>query len=154
MISEARIHAFKAQLRADAKQAAQDTSSSQWLRSEEWPQYTDGEVHIQLYEAFTDEELVEILREAADRLEERRPLTKKDVFCIYRIFILRRFGNWPKALTAAGLRPPERVLRAARLRRHRENERKSAMCKAHNKKADNLRTREDRHVPTNESASG
>lgn len=86
MVPEATLMKCKEQLRRNAELAAQDTSSAKWLSSEEWPQYTDEEIHIQLYEAFTSEELMKVLREAAVRLEEHRPLAKKDVFCIYRLF--------------------------------------------------------------------
>ncbi len=48
--------------------------------------------------------LLAVLRETAARLG-RNP-SKKEVFCVYRVFLIQRFGNWPRALTAAGLKRP------------------------------------------------
>ena len=57
--------------------------------------YMGKQTRGELYAAFSDEELLSILREAAGRLG-RNP-SKKEVFCVYRIFLIERFGNWPKA---------------------------------------------------------
>lgn len=57
-----------------------------------------------LYSSFSDEELLAILKATAEQLG-RNP-NKKDVFCVYRVFLIRRFGNWPRALVAAGLKRP------------------------------------------------
>jgi hypothetical protein len=55
----------------------------------------------QLYESFTDEELIAVLGDAFDRLG-RAPV-QNDIFCFYRTYIKRRFVTWPAALKAAGL---------------------------------------------------
>lgn len=156
MISEATIYAFKERLRMDAEQVAADTSSSKWLDLSEWPQYTEKHIHARLYEEFSDQELLEILREAANRIG-RLP-NKKDVFCIYRVFIQRRFGNWPRAQTAAGLRPPVDERRARTRRRHQENERQKADCRAKRQAEQQRKEERERlestNVPHDESAPG
>lgn len=58
-----------------------------------------------LYDSFTDEVLLDILRQAAAELE--RAPSQKEIFCVYRSYIRRRFTNWPTALRAAGLKPPK-----------------------------------------------
>ena len=42
------------------------------------------------------------------------------VFCVYRVFLIQRFGNWPRALTAAGLKRPREQRRADNRRRNEE----------------------------------
>lgn len=118
------IQDYKEQLRADAALAARDKSSPQWMDMMEWPRYLESEVQQRLYDGFSDEELLDILRETAARLE-RLP-NKNDVFCIYRVFLKRRFGTWPGAQAAAGLRPSREERRENSRRRHERNERHKA----------------------------
>ena len=68
--------------------------------------------------AMDTEELLAVLRETAARLG-RNP-SKKEVFCVYRVFLIQRFGNWPRALTAAGLKRPREQRRADNRRRNEE----------------------------------
>lgn len=118
----------KMRLHGDAAKAMEDQASPAWLDTEVWPQYMTRDVRDALYHAFTDEELKDILRTVAAALGHLP--SKKEVFCVYRTFILQRFQNWPKALVAAGLKPPKKQRRAAnRLRMERsaaERERRRA----------------------------
>ena len=54
-----------------------------------------------IYESFSDQELLDILRSAASRVG--RIPNKSDVYCVYRSYIKIRFGCWNAALIAAGL---------------------------------------------------
>ncbi|HWQ80454.1 MAG TPA: hypothetical protein VN381_16620 [Anaerovoracaceae bacterium] len=61
----------------------------------------DKSIGRQLYQSFTDEELIAILKEAFDRLGHAP--VQDDIFCFYRTYIKHRFVTWPAALKAAGL---------------------------------------------------
>ncbi len=54
-------------------------------------------------ESYPLEKLTAVLKERAQELG--RAPTQQDIFPIYRIYLKRRFGTWPAALRAAGLRP-------------------------------------------------
>lgn len=54
-----------------------------------------------LYESFSDEELLQFLRDTARELNHTP--SQKEVFWIMREYIKRRFGKWPYALRSAGL---------------------------------------------------
>ncbi|MFV0516663.1 MAG: homing endonuclease associated repeat-containing protein [Aminipila sp.] len=54
-----------------------------------------------VYLSFSDEDLCQLLREKAREL--KHVPAQKELHWLYRIYIKRRFGNWPKALIAAGL---------------------------------------------------
>ena len=102
---------LKQALSRAAAETAGKPESAAWLEPEQWMTYMGKQTRGELYAAFSDEELLSILREAAGRLG-RNP-SKKEVFCVYRIFLIERFGNWPKALVAAGLKKPRRERREA-----------------------------------------
>lgn len=104
-----------------AEAAARPAGTAAWLEPDRWKEYMGKEVREKLYAAFSDGELLEILRDAARRLG-RNP-SKKEVFCVYRVFLIERFGNWPRALVAAGLKQPRRQRREANRRRERETRR-------------------------------
>jgi hypothetical protein len=91
-----------------ASEAGDESCRQEWLDPQLWSQYM-GEDGRRLYESYTDEELLDILRKAAAELG--RPPTQKEVFCVYRAFIRRRFVNWPAALRAAGLKAPKQKWR-------------------------------------------
>lgn len=94
-------------LREDAARSAPrrgEAPSPEWLDPELWGQYLGREARP-VYQSFSDAELLDILREKAAELG-RNP-GQKDLFCVYRMYIRRRFTNWPRAMTAAGLRPPK-----------------------------------------------
>lgn len=109
---------LKQVLALDAANAAGDRESTAWLEPEQWKNYMGKETRKALYGAFPDEELLAVLRETAARLG-RNP-SKKEVFCVYRVFLIQRFGNWPRALTAAGLKRPREQRRADNRRRNEE----------------------------------
>lgn len=66
----------------------------------EFSQINSGKGRI-IYSGFSDEELCKILIVKAKEL--RHVPAQKEVYWLYRVYIKRRFGNWPKALIAAGL---------------------------------------------------
>lgn len=99
---------LRLQLVEDAKRAIEigDPDCRQELIApQRWSQYM-GASGRRLYNSFTDDELLDILRGAA--VELGRPPTQKEVFCVYRSYIRRRFVNWPTALRAAGLKAPKK----------------------------------------------
>lgn len=122
----------KALLAADAERAKSDRAAPAWLEAKEWAYYTDQNIRVPLYRSFTDEELLDILRWEAEAVAGIP--TKKDLFCVYREFIVLRFKNWPKALEAAGLRASRAErhagFREAEERRLREKKREKKQLKA------------------------
>ena len=101
------IGQLKKQLENDAKTVRSDpmfAQRSDWIDPQKWSLYM-GKTGRLLYNSFSDRELLDILvteQHALGRIPSQR-----DVFCVYRDFIRRRFGNWVKALRAAGLKPPK-----------------------------------------------
>ena len=59
-----------------------------------------------IYESFSDDELKGILIEF--HLTHGRCPAQKEIYFIYRHYIRLRFGNWPWALQAAGLKEKKR----------------------------------------------
>ena len=55
-----------------------------------------------IYASYSDQELLDVLREAAIRIG--RAPTQGEIFFLYRIYLKARFGTWPAALRAAGMR--------------------------------------------------
>nr|WP_225877725.1 hypothetical protein [Alkalibacter mobilis] len=55
----------------------------------------------QLYNYLSDEDLLDVLRNKADKLG--RSPSQKEIFCVWREYIKTRFKKWPLALKAAGL---------------------------------------------------
>lgn len=55
-----------------------------------------------VYESYSDKDLLAVLHDAASRLG--RAPTQDEVFSLYRIYLKARFGTWPAALKAAGMR--------------------------------------------------
>ena len=97
------------QLAEDAERARSgnvDGYSQEWIDPMLWKAYC-GKRGEELYESFSDQELLDILREAVAELG-RLP-SQKEVFCVYRCYIRKRFKNWPTALRAAGLKDPKPV---------------------------------------------
>lgn len=54
-----------------------------------------------IYNSYSDEELCQIIRTKAMKLGYVP--AQKEFYWLYRVYIKKRFGNWPKALKAAGL---------------------------------------------------
>ena len=101
------VQHLRYQLRCDAEKAkTEDTSecTQQWLDPHKWSRYVGPEGRM-LYLSFSNEELLDIIRSEATVLG--RIPAQREVFCVYRDYIRRRFGNWIKALRAAGLREPK-----------------------------------------------
>lgn len=86
-----------------------DENTFQYCTPELWKLY-DGTnpAGRAIYKSFSDGELLAILNAAA--LELGRALKQNEIYCVYRQYIRLRFGNWPRALEAAGLRIPKRFL--------------------------------------------
>ena len=136
MMRSSEIRQLKQALVQDAAEAAHRPENAVWLEPELWVTYMGKKTRGALCASFSDEELLSILRETAGRLG-RNP-SKKEVFCVYRVFLIERFGNWPKALVAAGLKRPRRERREAnRLRdleaMRRKEERRQALLQYENR---------------------
>lgn len=101
------IRLLRLQLAEDAQRASElgsEDCRQAWITPQLWSQYMGADGR-RLYNSFTDEELLDLLRQAAAKLG--RVPSQKDIFCVYRSFIRRRFTNWPTALRAAGLKEPK-----------------------------------------------
>ena len=101
------IRQLKKQLENDAKTIKSDPMFAQradWIDPQKWSMYM-GKTGRLLYSSFSDRELLDIL--IAEEQTLGKIPSQRDVFCVYRDFIRRRFGNWVKALRAAGLKPPK-----------------------------------------------
>lgn len=103
MIATDETRRLREKLRLDEEQAKAERGLA-WLEPERWSQYVGREGRA-VYQSFSDQELLDILRRAAEELGHLP--SQKEVFCVHRDYIRRRFKNWPTALRAAGLRPPK-----------------------------------------------
>ena len=104
MLSAAQIIGYREQLRKLSLRYLQ-AGENQWDTERkliaQWKIFApDKAIGRQLYESFTDEELVVIMVEAYARLG-RAPV-QSDIFCFYRTYIKHRFVTWSAALKAAG----------------------------------------------------
>lgn len=107
LLSTNHIRLLRLKLTEDAERASSSSDlecRQEWVNPHLWRQYI-GEAGRRLYDSFTDEELLDILR-LADAELGHAP-SQKEIFCVYRSFIRRRFTNWPTALRVAGLKPPK-----------------------------------------------
>lgn len=101
------IGQLRRQLYEDAEHAKTESGDEcrrKWVDPLIWSQYM-GKTGRRLYDSFTDEELLDILRLATDELGHVP--SQREIFCVYRAYIRRRFINWPTALRAAGLKAPK-----------------------------------------------
>lgn len=106
-LSHTQILALRTQLQKDADLAKLEPDANRrtdWLQPERWSQYM-GPAGKQLYQSYSDAELLKILQTEAERLGHVP--AQHEIFCVYRDYIRRRFGNWVKALRAAELRQPK-----------------------------------------------
>lgn len=97
---------LREQLASDAEKARLSEFPQQsqlWVDPKKWSMYT-GPGGRKLYRSFSDEELLDIIRREAETLGHIP--AQREVFCVYRDYIRRRFGNWIRALWASGLREP------------------------------------------------
>jgi disulfide oxidoreductase YuzD len=111
LLSPDHIRLLRLKLSGDAERASSESSeecSQEWVDPLLWSQYM-GKAGRMLYTSFSDEELLDILRHAADKLGHAP--SQKEIFCVYRAYIRRRFNNWPMALRAAGLKAPKKKRR-------------------------------------------
>lgn len=101
------IRLLRRSLCEDAERARVGSSEQcrmEWVDPHLWSQYM-GEAGKRLYASYSDEELLDILRDTANELGHIP--SQREIFCVYRSFIRRRFGNWPSALRVAGLKMPK-----------------------------------------------
>ena len=112
------ILAKKVQLARDAAQWEEQQDAPEWLDTAACIRISIAGHGRGLYRSHSDKELKDVLHAAAGRLG-RLP-NKRDVFCVYRFFIIRRYGNWPRSLVAAGLKAPRRQRRLANRQREQE----------------------------------
>lgn len=105
MVNKAQIKEYRSQLQALSRKPlpeGKNRAESERKLIALWRDLVpDKPLGRQLYESFSDEELVAILKEAFDRLG--RAPAQSDVFCFYRTYIKHRFVTWPAALKAAGI---------------------------------------------------
>ncbi len=107
LLSTENIARLRRQLCRDAERARTEISKEcrqEWIDPHLWSLYM-GKAGRLLYASFSDEELLDILRFAANELGHVP--SQKEIFCVYRSYIRRRFTNWPTALRAAGLKAPK-----------------------------------------------
>ena len=105
-ISHREIMALRHQLQCDAEKAKLEgfpEQMQQWIEPRIWSQYM-GPTGKKLSQSFSDEELLDIIRQ--ETLQLGHVPAQREVFCVYRDYIRRRFGNWIKAIRAAGLQGP------------------------------------------------
>ena len=103
-VAAEKIKIYRSRIEEEASRAyrSDDPGAVSWCDSDLWKEYDpDSDIGRQIYLSYTDEELLELLRSAARRLG--RSPTQKDIYCVYRSYMRKRFGNWPKALQRAGL---------------------------------------------------
>ena len=81
---------------------AQEGISEAYLRQEYRAYAPDKPLGRAICESYSIQELAAILTERAKELG--RTPTQQDIFPLYRAYLKRRFGTWPAALRAAGLR--------------------------------------------------
>ena len=55
-----------------------------------------------IYSSYSDRDLLAVLRDTASRIG--RAPTQDEIFFLYRTYLKARFGTWPAALRAAGMR--------------------------------------------------
>lgn len=127
---------LKQALSQTAAEESGKTEDAGWMEPSQWIMFMGKQARRELYAAFSNEELLSILRETAERLGHNP--SKKEVFCVYRVFLIERFGNWPKALVAAGLKRPRKERREANRRREieamrRKEERRQALLQYENR---------------------
>lgn len=81
--------------------AAKDASEEE-IRQEYREYLPDKPLGRAICESYQKEELTLLLKDCADKLGHAPAM--HEVFSLYRSYIKRRFGTWPKALREAGLR--------------------------------------------------
>lgn len=81
---------------------AKEGISEAYLRQEYRDYAPDKPLGRAICESYSIQELAAILTERAKELG--RTPTQQDIFPLYRAYLKRRFGTWPAALRAAGLR--------------------------------------------------
>ncbi|HML38801.1 MAG TPA: hypothetical protein PKA19_15500 [Bacillota bacterium] len=105
MVNKAQIKEYRSQLRALSLKplpAGKSRVESERKLIALWRDLVpDKPLGRRIYESFSDEELLAILKEAAGRLGYAP--AQSDIFCFYRTYIKHRFVTWPAALKAAGL---------------------------------------------------
>ena len=124
MLTGAELEQYKKQLKQLAEKAATDKTLEDFSSPELEPFKLASPVGRCLYESFSEEELKGILIEFHSA-NNRNP-TQKDIFIIYKQYIRARFGNWPWALQAAGLKEKKKKPPAKRMGRYRNARENSA----------------------------
>ena len=102
------VHALRLRLQKDAEMIQPQSIGEycpEWTEIRLWREYM-GKPGRKLYASFSDEELLDILRRTAAELGHVP--SQKEVFCVYRSYIRRRFTNWPTACRAANLKAPKK----------------------------------------------
>ena len=103
------VERYRAELIALAEEARRTSSDLTKCSDETAELYkTTTPLGKGVYESFSDEELKGILTQAFERLG--RCPSQKEIYCVYRMYIRQRFGNWPWALQAAGLKPAKEYI--------------------------------------------
>ena len=117
---------YKNQLKGLAEKAKEDGTLEEYSASIMDIYMLASPVGKRIYESFSDDELKEIL--IGFYADNGRSPAQKEIFFVYKHYIRVRFGNWPWALQAAGLKEKKQSVARKRRGRHR-----SAREKAVNK---------------------
>ena len=101
-MTNAEITRYKNWLRLLAEKAKADGTLEECSASVMDTCKISSPVGRSIYESFSDDELKEILIKF--HTNNGRCPAQKEIYLIYKHYIRLRFGNWPRALQAVGLR--------------------------------------------------
>lgn len=85
-----------------SKKCGENTEYANSKETKIWRAFSlDSKVGERFYQSLSDEDLLDVLRWYARKFG--RSPAQKEVYWVWRMYIKKRFGKWPYALSAAGL---------------------------------------------------